>query len=159
MPETTARHVADFLIGLTHDQQDPLSNLKLQKLLYYAQAWFLALYDEPLFGEPIEAWVHGPVVPPIFREFKRHRWDAIPRPKSAPQLSERAHAHLREVMDAYGDFTASQLARLTHSETPWMEARHGLAPDVPSNAIISWESMKSYYGGLLAPSPTPDGAA
>ncbi len=151
MPETTAKPVADFLIELSHERREPVSNLKLQKLLYYAQAWFLAFYDKSLFGERIEAWVHGPVVPPIFGEFKRFRWGPIDRPDAILQVSPLVSDHIAEIMRAYGDFTAGQLERITHSEAPWREARHGLAPDEPSNAIISLESMKAYYQSLLEP--------
>ena len=55
----SANQVAQNIIGFSHEHGDPISNLKLQKLLYYAQAWYLALYDVPLFDDPIEAWVHG----------------------------------------------------------------------------------------------------
>ena len=61
MAEVSARQVAQFMISFSHEHGDPISNLKLQKLLYYAQAWFLALQDKPLFDERIEAWAHGPV--------------------------------------------------------------------------------------------------
>lgn len=66
MAELAAKRVADYIIAFAHEHGDPVSNLKLQKLLYYAQAWHLALHDNPLFDERIEASVHGPAVPPVY---------------------------------------------------------------------------------------------
>jgi uncharacterized phage-associated protein len=141
----SAKRVADYLIKFSHDHGDPISNLKLQKLLYYAQAWHLALFDQPLFGERIEAWVHGPAVPPVYGDFKKFHWETIPTPADAKVDGEQTLEHLNEVMQVYGGFTAYQLEQLTHSEEPWINARAGLAPDVASNAVISHESMRDYY--------------
>ena len=68
MAISNAQDVANFFIGRFQEAQDPVTNLKLQKLLYYAQGWYLAFFDEPLFDERIEAWLHGPVVPPIYQD-------------------------------------------------------------------------------------------
>ena len=76
MKEPSAQQIADYLIAFSHSVGDPISNLKLQKLLYYAQAWYLALHNEPLFPESIEAWVHGPAVPPVYGNCS---WWAIKR--------------------------------------------------------------------------------
>src|SRR6185437_3402754 len=104
--ETTASNAADFFIAFAHDVGDAITNLKLQKLLYYAQGWHLALYDKPLFRERIEAWPHGPVVPPIYGKFKQYRWDPISENIASPDLPEHTKAHLDEVMQVYGPFNA-----------------------------------------------------
>jgi uncharacterized phage-associated protein len=70
-----------FLAQVSEDAGDLISNLKLQKLLYYAQGFHLALYDEPLFPEAIEAWTHGPVVPDLYRHYKKYGAGAIPCPE------------------------------------------------------------------------------
>ena len=146
MIETNARAVADFLLVFSRDHGDPASNLKLQKLLYYSQAWFLALHDKPLFSETIEAWVHGPAVPPVYGAFKKWTWQPILKEVSAPKdLSAKARKHLTEVMDVYGSLTAYQLEKLTHSEDPWKIARKGFPPDAASHEIITHDSMKRYY--------------
>ena len=67
-----------FLLKSNPEIGDTISNLKLQKLLYLAQGFFLAIYGEPLFPEHIEAWTHGPVVPEIYRRFKRFEGSTIP---------------------------------------------------------------------------------
>ena len=143
---TSAHTVADFVIAFSHEHGDPVSNLKLQKLLYYTQAWFLALYDRPLFDERIEAWVHGPAVPPVYGNFKEWTWQPITREVNYPDLpNEQIASHLSEVMDVYGELTAYQPEKLTHSEDPWKNARKGLPPDALSHEIISHDDMKRYY--------------
>lgn len=137
--------VADYLIAASHQHGDPVSNLKLQKLLYYAQAWHLALFDRPLYEEPIQAWVHGPVVYPVYRQYKDWAWQPIDQDPEIPDLDQSTKDHLDEVMRTYGTMTAYALECLTHEEHPWLNARVGLAMDEPSNAVISHADMRSYY--------------
>jgi uncharacterized phage-associated protein len=148
MVVTTANHVAEALINLSHEKQDPISNLKLQKLLYYAQAWHLALYGKALFNDPIEAWVHGPVVPSIFRQYKAYRWAPVSQ-VSTESLPKKTLTHLEEVWRVYGKFSAGKLERLTHSEEPWKKARAGMPIDAPSHNVISLSSIKNYYCSLI----------
>ena len=70
--------VADyFLLRVDPTEGDTISNLKLQKLCFYAQAWALALRDRALFENECEAWAHGPVVPELYDRFKHNGWQAI----------------------------------------------------------------------------------
>jgi uncharacterized phage-associated protein len=147
MATSTADRVAEGLINLSHDEQSPVSNLKLQKLVYYAQAWHLALYCVPLFEEEIEAWVHGPVVPSLFQRYRDFKWGILPR--SGGPVPQDTRYHLEEVWRAYGASSAYDLERLTHSEAPWKAARAGLAPDESSHNIITKDSMKEYYVARL----------
>ena len=148
MAPVTAEKVADFMLCFAYEHGDLLTNLKLQKLLYYAQAWYLALYDEPLFDEDIEAWVHGPVVRSIYNRFKDFGWHQITADIDCKNLNlpDFVQEHLIEVINEYGGFTAYDLERMTHEEQPWQNARQGLQMDDPSNATITWEDMKHYYG-------------
>lgn len=145
MAETSARSVADFFIRFAHDHGDQISNLKLQKLLYYAQAWFLALHRRPLFDERIEAWVHGPVVPPVYGEFKVWGWQPIGINPDPPILNTDVRFHLEEVADVYAPLSAFELEKLTHSEAPWIDARGPVPEDEASNAVISLASMERFY--------------
>ena len=147
MAITTAKRVADYIVAFSHEHGDPVSNLKLQKLVYYAQAWYLALYGEVLFDERIEAWVHGPVVAPLYGSYKGWAWQPIDEniELSSIDLPASVKAHLDEVMDIYGGLTAYDLEKLTHSETPCQKARGDIPPDEPSNAIIAWNDMKVFY--------------
>ncbi len=148
MATSTADRVAEGLINLSHDRNDPISNLKLQKLLYYSQAWYLAIFRKPLFDEEIEAWVHGPVVPQVFRRYRVCRWSPIPRGDTVG-VSTEVCRHLDEVWKAYGEYNAYELERMTHSEKPWMQARIGLEPDESSHNVIPKDSMKRYYSSRL----------
>jgi uncharacterized phage-associated protein len=145
-----ASTIARYIVWFAHEHGDPISNLKLQKLLYYAQAWYLALKDRPLFDDPIEAWVHGPVVPNVYREYRDWSWQPIARDVTRPELDSEIVAHLDEVMEAYGGLSAFYLERLTHSERPWRKARGKLPADAQSHAEISQAEMRDYYKARLA---------
>lgn len=144
-----ASKISDFFIATLHDCGDPLSNLKLQKLLYYAQAWHLAIFDKPLFQEQIEAWVHGPVVVSEYRRFKDWAWQPIMDNPKLPSPDKPTKAHLEEVLGVYGGKNAYELEQLTHAESPWKNARKGIPADEPSNKVISHAEMKKFYRSLM----------
>lgn len=128
----------------------PITAMKLQKLVYYSQAWHLAWEEALLFDEPIEAWANGPVVRSLFEQ---HRGFFEVRPE---EISGDAHAlatNEAESVDAvlryYCDYSPAQLSELTHSEMPWQRAREGLAPGERGDAVISVEDMLEYYSSLL----------
>ncbi len=148
MAPVTAKKITDFILCFAYEHGDLLTNLKLQKLLYYAQAWHLALYDAPLLDDDIEAWVHGPAVRSVYTHFKNFGWHPIQVNLDCDNLNlpEFVQEHLIEVIDEYGGLTAYELERMTHEELPWQNARRGLPIDEPSNAVIAWEDMKDYYG-------------
>jgi uncharacterized phage-associated protein len=145
MAITTAQDVAKFFISSFQKSGDPVTNLKLQKLLYYAQGWYLAFTESPLFEERIEAWAHGPVVPPVYGSFKQYQWNPITEDVVEPNLPESVTKHLEEVMEAYGVHGAYYLERLTHQEQPWIEARSGLEDTLPSNTVITFDAMKRFF--------------
>lgn len=145
MAVSNAYDVANFFVKRFQEAGDPLTNLKLQKLLYYSQGWHLAMMDQPLFDERIEAWPHGPVVPPVYGSFKQYQWNPITATAAEPSLPEPVAAHLTNVMDVYGVHGAYYLERLTHQEPPWREARGNLSPTDPCNNVILHESMKTFF--------------
>jgi uncharacterized phage-associated protein len=137
-------NVADYFIDLANETGSFVSNLKLQKLVYYAQAWHLAIYDDPLFAEDFQAWVHGPVIPTLYQEYKVYGWQPINKSVSL-DLSSNIIEFLADVAAEYFACDAYELEQMTHFEDPWNRARQGLPPDVPSNAVIQKEWMKEYY--------------
>ena len=149
MKYTSASDIAKYFIASFQRKREPISNLKLQKLLYYAQAWHLALYGTPIFSENIEAWVHGPVVRSVFREYKQSGWNPLFAEGHSNISSEQVKYHLKEVIRAYGKFDAVALERMTHGESPWRDARGNLAPDEPSNRVITNEAMEKFYSAKL----------
>jgi len=138
-----------FVQRINREAGDSITHLKLQKLLYYAQAWSLVMLDRPLFQEDFEAWTHGPVLKSVYQEYRRWGYDAIPGPESEPVLDVDTVQVLEDVHRIYGERSASALENLTHAEDPWNVARGPIPPDVPSSARIPKASMKDYYAKML----------
>ena len=127
--------------------KEAMTHKKLQKLCYYSQAWYCALYDgSPLFNDEIQAWVHGPVVVSLYPVYKKYRWLEIPKQEAAPCLCEKTVAVLDAVWETYGSFTGDQLESLTHSEDPWINARGQTEPWKDCIEPISCDAMREYYG-------------
>jgi uncharacterized phage-associated protein len=147
----SALDIANWIIAsVDREAGDSITHLKLQKLLYYAQAWALCLLGRPLFEEDMQAWVHGPVAETVFRAYRRYGFEALPPPNHLPALAPEDEAHLLSVMEAYGDFSARRLEAMTHNEDPWRQARGALAPDCASQAVIPKDHMKTFYAALYA---------
>jgi len=128
---------------------DTMTHKKLQKLCYYAQAWNLAIDNEPLFFEEIEAWVHGPVVRELYEEYREHKWDNIPKIGS-DGIPEGLIVYVKSIYDLYGEFNGDQLENLTHSESPWKNARKGLKPWEASDKKIDSNDIKVFFRSLLS---------
>ncbi|MEL6470772.1 MAG: type II toxin-antitoxin system antitoxin SocA domain-containing protein [Cyanobacteria bacterium J06623_4] len=124
-----------------------MTAMKLQKLVYYSQAWSLVWDEAPLFAEPIEAWANGPVVPALYQ---KHRGEFKVRPsmKRVPELSDTQKDTIDNVLEFYGGRTSQWLSDLTHMENPWIDARQGLAPGQRGNEVITHAAMAEYYEGL-----------
>lgn len=130
----------------------PMDHKKLQKIAYYAQAWHYTLYDEELVDDVFEAWVHGPVCPTIYHEYKGYGWNDIP--KTTKQITAELKDFLDMIIDAFGKYTGDQLEYMTHLEEPWKNARGNLRPWEASNTTISLDSMKDFYSKLKEESQT-----
>ncbi|MCY9512351.1 DUF4065 domain-containing protein [Paenibacillus larvae] len=125
---------------------------KLQKLCYYAYSFYLAIYEKKLFDDNFEAWVHGPVNPQLYTEYREYGWQEIPQEANYPNSimeNERVREIIEEVYDSYGHLDGNQLEYLTHQEDPWKNARNGLQPYESSRNVIDDEDIRSYYVGLL----------
>jgi len=147
--QMTAEIVADAIIDLCNEHGDLITNLKLQKLLYYAQAWYLALYDTALFPDRFEAWVHGPIQPGVFAKFFRFSHRPIEQDASNWGVPKRVAKHIVDVLEAYGATTAFDLERLSCQEQPWIIARQGKAIDEPSTTVITTDAMRDFYRARL----------
>jgi len=119
-----AIEVARYFLSLTdEDAGELISNLKLQKLLYYAQGFYLALFDEPLFPESIEAWTHGPVVPEVWRHFRDCGSEPIqPEEFNVTLFDDDKREFLKEIYNEFGQYSAWKLREMTHVEPPWKDA-------------------------------------
>lgn len=143
-----ALDVAEYILTLVPDEEgEVITNLKLQKLVYYAQGFSLVLHGQPLFEEAIEAWAHGPVVPELYQHYKQYENQPIPRPDELDysKYDEETKKLLDEVYEVYGQYSASGLLRLTHEEPPWK--------DTPRGGVISHAAMKEFFQTQITADP------
>jgi uncharacterized phage-associated protein len=129
---------------------DSMSHKKLQKLCFYAKAWYLALNDENLIDDEFEAWVHGAVNPDLYDIYKSYGYNDIP--KVNPDLYNIPEEYIefaREIYDSYGHLTGNQLEAINHSEDPWINARGECKPWERCNETIKEEDIKIYYRSKL----------
>jgi uncharacterized phage-associated protein len=130
-------------------KRSPMTAMKLQKLVYYSQAWSLVWDDAPLFNERIEAWANGPVVRELYEQ---HRGSFVVKnlpTGNAEALNETQRETIDAVLGFYGDKPSQWLSELTHQESPWRDARVGLAPGTYGDQEITTASMAEYYGSLI----------
>lgn len=142
-----ASEIAEYLLALVcNDEGDLISNLKLQKLLYYAQGFSLAINDKILFEEKILAWRYGPVVEEVYQIYRENGSGAIDCPVDFDffKYDEGTQDLLEEVYSVYGQYTATALMRLTHEEPPWQETE--------LNKEIQIEQMKKFFLTLVVES-------
>lgn len=138
------------------ERTGPITTMKLQKLLYYAQAWSLVWDDEELFPEEFEAWANGPVCKELY-DWHAGRFKVAADDVPSELLSTNGDPFTesqKETMDIiirdYGNDTGHMLSELSHREAPWCDARRGLAPGMRCSNIITKESMYMYYDALQA---------
>lgn len=145
MQTYNARQIADFFLARSDAETgDLLSNLKLQKLCYYAAGVFSAvrnLDEPPLFEEPLHAWKHGPVVPDLYHAFKEHGGQSIPQNTNFDfsVIEEPDRTVLDDVYNFYGQYSAWKLREMTHEEAPWIDAFE------KANDQITRESLRAYF--------------
>lgn len=142
----TAKNIAEyFLVLADEDAGDLISNLKLQKLCYFAQGFHLAIYNRPLFEEKIEAWMHGPVVTKLYHEYKSSGNGGIPKPENMDfsLYDEETREFLDEIYSVYGQYSAWKLRNLTHEDKPWRDAYDA------GGTVISINEMKKWFKNFI----------
>ncbi len=118
------------------DSED-LTNLKLQKLLYYAQGIYLAKYNKPLFKEKVLAWSHGPVVKEVYDQYKKFGSDGIQFEGEVLNISDNIQEFLKGIYNEFAQYTAWKLVDKTHDETPWKTTER--------NKEINCENLRSFF--------------
>jgi len=145
----SALDVARAFVHIANSDQvkRPITNKKLQKLVYYAQVWHYVNFDEPLFSDKIEAWVHGPVVRSVYNAYKHYQFGTIPSSEIdvIKNLPSNAQRIINAVWGVYGKYDADYLEVLTHSERPWQDARDGVADSERCTTAINMKSAKAFY--------------
>ncbi|MBP0016760.1 MAG: SocA family protein [Cyanobacteria bacterium SBLK] len=148
----TCFEIANYFIWLANDTGYSLSNWKLQKLVYYAQSWHLALKKKPLFNEDFEAWVHGPVIPALYQEYKEFSGHPIEKnidKEIIKKISSDVIDFLKKIAEKYLAWDAYELANMTHIEKPWKQARGNIPPNQSSRSIIKKDWIEEYYAGRI----------
>ena len=132
------------------DRKGSMSAMKLQKLVYYSQAWSLVWDEEPLFPQKVQAWANGPVVGELYEAHRGlFKISSVELVTGDPKkLTKEQKKTIDSVLRFYGDKGSQWLSDLTHLERPWMEARKGLAPGDRGNNEITHSAMAEYYGSL-----------
>lgn len=140
---THVEDTAAYIISQMHS----MTAMKLQKLCYYSHAWSLVLRDSPLFSNRIEAWANGPVVRDLYRKHRlQYMIDETSNLGGAPNaLSDGQRQVIDAVLRSYGDFSAEELSRLSHSEAPWIDAREGLPEGSRGTAPITDAALMDFF--------------
>ena len=130
--------------------KNSMTHKKLQKLCYYAQAWYCALYDgSPLFEDEIQAWIHGPVIPTLYPVYADYKWNDIPQADFDESVfDQKVLDILNSVHFTYNKFNGDQLEMLSYSEDPWIKARGDLEEWEVCTNPIKIEDMVKYYRKL-----------
>lgn len=133
-----ALDIANKIISKTDlEHGDTISNLKLQKMMYYQQGFHLAYFGTPLFDEDIVAWQYGPVVPSVYQEYKSFESNSISTSKEGIALSDDEEELFNNVYEEYNQFSAVALMKMTHEETPWKTTE--------INSVISRDKMAAFF--------------
>ena len=129
----SVQDVANYFLSLVDpDDDDCISNLKLQKLCYYAQGFYLAQYNKRLFDETIKAWQHGPVIPRLYHLYKDQHSSCLVKDKNFNiySIPKDIRDFLDEIYLTYGQFSAWRLREMTHEESPWKNAYNKVKDDI-----------------------------
>lgn len=128
--------VAEYIIKRCNTQNKSISNLKLQKILYFVQAEFLVVKGERCFGAKIEAWDFGPVVPEVYHHYKIYGSATIPYsgPFYSP-FTNRDQELLDGIIDECAEYSAATLVRITHNQSPWIDAYSSYSKEITPDSI------------------------
>ena len=151
-----------IITNYVNQKGDTISHKKLQKLLYYVEAWHLVNFNNPILNEDFQAWVHGPVVPELYHKLKEFGFNDLKVVNDEfetvdgkinsiilkNKISDETIEFVYSVLDRYGSLTSFELELLSHSEAPWLEARQDYPPHKPCTNIISKDRMKAFYSNI-----------
>lgn len=138
-------------IACIFGELEEVTPLMLQKLLYFIQGIYSALYGKPLFEEDCRAWVHGPVYPEVYTLFRDFKYNPIDDVRfgllkgTDDVLTEEERDVIDRVVNTFGIYGGKVLERITHNEEPWKSARKGYGDQVPSSELVSKDSIRKYY--------------
>ncbi len=149
------KELSNYIIMKCNKEDKDISNKKLQKIIFYCQAYHIAIYKEKLIDNDFEAWRHGAVLPVLYNNYCKYGYNNINK------YTEEAYNKARRVMgvylcdfldtiiDKFSSMSADCIEILNHSELPWQEAREGYLPSQNCNEVINEETINRYYSELL----------
>lgn len=146
--------VSDYVIlKLKLEDNHSLINLKLQKLLYYIQAWSYGMYEKPFFNGDFQAWIHGPVNIDIYNRFNSTKYlyseieiEDVSDNTVFDKFDKNDSEFIDYILENYAQFSGAQLENISHNEQPWIETRRHLKSNERCTKIISPDLLISYYG-------------
>ena len=139
------------VIAYLFEKLEEVTPLMLQKLLYYIQGIYSALYEKPIFEEDCRAWIHGPVYPEVYELFRDFKYNPIDDARfalfdgTAEALTEDEKNVIDLVVNSFGMYGGKAMEKVTHNEDPWKEARKGYDDSIPSSEILQKERIMSYF--------------
>lgn len=144
MREATVLDIAEWFLRHQH-----MTHKKLQKMVYYAYAWYYTLTGKKLFEGEFEAWIHGPVNRQLYRRYAGNGWNEIAEDYAyTPNLTEEQEEFLEDIQSVFGEYSADELESMTHQEDPWIKARNGIPANQSCCTVIDDEIMRQFYGNL-----------
>lgn len=160
-----ARAIANYFLDLAKKENRSIDPMGIQKFVYFAHGWNLALYGRPLIAQRVEAWDYGPVIRDLYQEFKRFGNSPITEPavglslvsgtailRSAkweihPDTPPETLSLLNRVWEVYKPFTSIQLSNMTHAEgTPWKQSRDAGLSGIDDGSIEQYFKAQQAHG-------------
>ena len=139
------------VIAYVFEKLEEVTPLMLQKLLYFIQGVYSALYGKPVFVEDCRAWIHGPVYPEVYELFRDFKYNPIDDARFAllegneDALTDDEKKVIDLVVNTFGMYGGKVLEKITHNEDPWMEARKGYGDSIPSSELLPKDRIMKYY--------------
>lgn len=139
------------VIAYVFEKLEEVTPLMLQKMLYFIQGIYSALYGKPIFAEECRAWIHGPVYPEVYELFRDFKYNPIDDARFAllegmeDTLTDYEKRVIDLVVNTFGMYGGKVLEKITHNEDPWMEARKGYGDSIPSSELLPKERIMKYY--------------
>ena len=151
-PDLRIEDVASYILQLLLRDEGEVSAMKLQKICFYVQSWYIAKYNRALFKHDFQAWKYGPVSPTLYEYHAKKATVSLSNtniPGNDQNIPEDDKEFIKAVVSIYGRFTGLQLSELSHSQDPWKNARRGIPESSPSNNEITIESIRDYFSKFL----------
>lgn len=151
----TANQVSKFLVFIAskkvigdEGETEGITNLKLQKILYFVEAYFLATVGRSLFSDEIHAWKYGPVIPDIYQTYKKYGASLIPSELGSDSGIEESDGQMiAQIWEFFDKYSARRLVDMSHSHDPWIKAFE--SAENGGSGVITRDHMKEYYTGMF----------